>query len=260
MQSYLSVGAIFKNEGHALREWCEHYFHHGAEHIYLIDDGSDDGGSETIRDYVERGDVTLFREDAHPYYLGRQVFLYNSYILPHVDRTHWLLVLDLDEFMWSPQSVDLRPVLAEFDDTGLLMVHHTLFGSNGHVDTPRGIVASYTRRAASPRTTPPFSVKSFVNCSIVEVSSISGHQAACKAKASATMSKQLADDEKFVLNHYNCQSWRFWCDVKCTRGDAANLRTRTPDDFKATDINEIEDTRLWDQNRCLEGATVSVRA
>ena len=36
----LSVGALFKNESHALEEWLEHYLYHGADHFYLINDGS----------------------------------------------------------------------------------------------------------------------------------------------------------------------------------------------------------------------------
>ena len=38
----LSVGTIFKNEEHIIKEWIEHYLYHGVEHFYLIDDNSDD--------------------------------------------------------------------------------------------------------------------------------------------------------------------------------------------------------------------------
>jgi hypothetical protein len=39
---HLSVAAIFKNESKILKEWIEHYFLHGVEHIYLINDHSTD--------------------------------------------------------------------------------------------------------------------------------------------------------------------------------------------------------------------------
>ena len=35
---YFSVGAVFKNESHSIKEWICHYLHHGAEHFYLIND------------------------------------------------------------------------------------------------------------------------------------------------------------------------------------------------------------------------------
>ena len=33
---YFTIGAVFKNESHILKEWIEHYLYHGIEHIYLI--------------------------------------------------------------------------------------------------------------------------------------------------------------------------------------------------------------------------------
>ena len=55
--------------------------------------------------------------------------------------------------------------------------------------------------------------------------------------------------EWFVYNHYNCQSVEFWRDVKCIRGDSNAYRQRTMKDFDELDCNEIEDLRLWDQNK-----------
>ena len=39
---YFSIAAMFKNESWTLKEWIEHYKLHGADHIYLVDDFSDD--------------------------------------------------------------------------------------------------------------------------------------------------------------------------------------------------------------------------
>ena len=38
----LSVGGVFKNEAHSIKEWIDHYLFHGADHFYLINDGSTD--------------------------------------------------------------------------------------------------------------------------------------------------------------------------------------------------------------------------
>jgi glycosyltransferase involved in cell wall biosynthesis len=133
----LSVGAIFKNEERAIKEWIEHYLYHGVEHFYLIDDNSTDSSGLILQRYVNDGVVTLFRVN-HPYYLGRQRNLYNTHILPHIEETHWLLMVDLDEFVWSPRSINLCDVLASLDHTAQIQIEHTLFGSNGHVDDPSG--------------------------------------------------------------------------------------------------------------------------
>ena len=42
MKHYLSVASVFKNESWNLKEWVLHYKHHGFDHIYLVNDFSDD--------------------------------------------------------------------------------------------------------------------------------------------------------------------------------------------------------------------------
>ena len=49
----LSVGALFKNEASILKEWIEHYLHHGVEHFYLINDNSTDNFLDVLQPYVE---------------------------------------------------------------------------------------------------------------------------------------------------------------------------------------------------------------
>jgi 5-bromo-4-chloroindolyl phosphate hydrolysis protein len=57
----------------------------------------------------------------------------------------------------------------------------------------------------------------------------------------------VLSEQYFVLNHYNCQSEEFWRNVKCTRGDVNEYKTRTIDDFAALDQNDVVDTRLRDR-------------
>jgi hypothetical protein len=86
---------MLKNESHGIKEWITHYLYHGVEHFYLINDNSTDNFMDIIKEYLDRGLITLFNVD-EPYYLGRQRNLYNRYILPHLKETNWLLMVDLD--------------------------------------------------------------------------------------------------------------------------------------------------------------------
>ena len=113
---------MFKNEERALKEWLQLYLYHGADHLYLIDDGSDDRSVSVLDPFIAKGVVTLFQEKNHPYYLARQHTLYNRYVLPHIEEAHWLLMVDLDEFMWSPRSINLCEVLAELDHVGQIQM------------------------------------------------------------------------------------------------------------------------------------------
>jgi hypothetical protein len=245
----LSVGAIFKNEEFAMREWIEHYLHHGVEHFYMIDDNSTDASVAILQPYVERGLVTLVHVE-HPYYLGRQRDLYNAHVLPHINETHWMLMADLDEFVWSPRAIDLRDVLASLDHIAQIQMEHTLFGSNGHIDNPPGgIVASYTRRAKDSPTRDPGLLKYFVNSTNATHTSLGVHYADFVPHEGKEAHFYNMDSSWFVLNHYCCQSREFWRDVKCKRGDADDYLVRTMADFEKYDLNDVEDTRLLGQNR-----------
>ena len=69
---YFSVGAIFKNEGHCIVEWLNHYLDEGAEHFYLIDNGSSDDFFLKITPYFDK--ITLIKDDSK----HSQTRLYNE--------------------------------------------------------------------------------------------------------------------------------------------------------------------------------------
>ena len=140
----LSVGAVFRNESNSIKEWLDHYIAHGAEHFYLINDDSTDNSVEILAPYVDANIVTLFTTDWGRY-LGRQRDMYTHYILPHLSESKWLLMVDLDEYMWSPISVNLNEILHQCQQLGQVQVRDTIFGSNGHVEQPTGIVQNFTR-------------------------------------------------------------------------------------------------------------------
>jgi glycosyltransferase involved in cell wall biosynthesis len=158
----LSVGAIFRNEEHGIKEWIEHYLNHGVEHFYLIDDASDDNSVSAIKQYIETGIITLFSANWDRY-IGRQRGMYNHYILPHLQETEWLLIVDLDEFMYSPRSKNLTDILNLVTNLGQIQVEHTIFGSNGHITQPSSIIANFTRRSKEQPTKSPGNFKYFVN-------------------------------------------------------------------------------------------------
>jgi hypothetical protein len=241
----LSVGAVFRNESDSIQEWIEHYLFHGAEHFYLINDDSTDNSVEVLQPYVDAGIVTLF-QSTWGRYLGRQRDVYTHYILPHLSETKWLLMVDLDEYMWSPMDVNLCEILAHCGHLGQIQVRDTLFGSNGHIEQPRGIVQNFTRC-----TTKRQCLKYFVN-SEYEFTYLNVHHATFANKANEIDKFIILGDEYLILNHYSCQSRNFWRDVKCTRNDGDNYRTRTMEDFDVIDVNEVEDLRLAKQNESIK--------
>lgn len=243
----LCIVTLFRNESHSIKEWIEHYLSRGVEHFYLIDDSSTDNYLAEIQEYLDKGFISLFIAE-WPRYLGRQRDMYNHYVLPKLNETKWLLVVDMDEYMWTPNSLLLTSMLDQAKDIAQIQVEHTLYGSNGHITQPKKIVESFTKRSSLHPT--PSNRKYFVN-SLFGVSSLNIHHATLTNKEDEEKRFLLLDKSYFILNHYNCQSKEFWLNVKCTRGDGDHYRSRTEEDFTQVDLNEVEDTSLVEQNQLL---------
>jgi hypothetical protein len=59
----------------------------------------------------------------------------------------------------------------------------------------------------------------------------------------------IIDPNYLLFNHYSCQSLEFWETVKCVRGDGDAYLKRDTARFYELDRNDIEDVRLWEQNK-----------
>ena len=244
----LSVGALFKNESHSMKEWLEHYLFHGVEHFYLINDGSTDHTVEVLKPYIENGKVTLFNA-TWEYYLGRQRDMYNHYLLPILKESEWLIVVDLDEYLWSPTYIDLKNIFDNCKHIGQIQVGHTLFGSNGHEEQPRFLLNGFTKRSAAQPYEEYGNFKYIVNSGF-QFSSLNVHHATFVNKEDETNKFIILGPEHLILNHYSCQSKEFWRTVKCTRGDSDNyLHTNRNETFNRYDKNDVDDFRLWEQNK-----------
>jgi hypothetical protein len=249
----LSVGAMFKNEEYSIIEWVEHYLHHGVEHFYLIDDLSNDMSVEKLKPYIDKNIVTLFNySNQWGQYKGRQRDLYNHYILPLIKESQWLLMIDLDEYLWSPIQLNLCELLMnQCMHLAQIQIEHTLFGSSGHIKQPKNVVGNFFMRTKEqPTTTSSEGMRKYIVNTNFDFSSLNIHHATFTNKDYEHTNFFLCvDSNYFILNHYRIQSLEFWENVKCTRGDADNYRTRNLELFKFCDINDVEDKRLYEQNK-----------
>lgn len=140
---YLSICAIFRNEAAMLREWLPFHLGVGVGHFYLYDNGSDDASREIIEPYRQRGLVTLTDWPVNP----GQIPAYRHCANTFADETRWVAFIDLDEFLFSPQQRDLRPILAEYERFAGIGVHSFYFGSAGQRQPVESALRSFVRRA-----------------------------------------------------------------------------------------------------------------
>jgi len=245
---YLSIGSVFKNESLILKEWIEHYLFHGVDHFYLIDDNSSDDFLSILQPYIERNIVTLFQHtQPWDYYMGRQKDMYNHFFFPKLHETKWLAMLDLDEYLWSPMSIDIKVPLKQCEHIGQIQVKNNIFGSNGYIQQPISIVQAFTKRSKYVN---EGGVKYIINTSF-KFKELTIHHAFFIDKKDEENHFIILGPPYFSLNHYSCQSREYWDNIKCTRGDGDHWRVRTPADFELVDLNDVEDTDLYEQNKSI---------
>lgn len=246
---YFTVAAMFKQEGHILKEWLDHYLLHGVEHFYLINDNSSDNYMEILQPYIEKGLVTLYNYDIQHDNIGRQTYAYNHYLTQHKHETVWMAVLDLDEFLYSPREIDIRKILHQYENYPSIRVNWLHFGSNYHEKQPKNVVQSFTRRASYNTqfsryiSFKPVTQTKYINRFDIHAHNINGKEFIMSDNDSADL----------IINHYCIQSFEFWTTIKMTRGDVNRYYDsmswkRDIELFNELDNNDVEDMRLSEQN------------
>jgi hypothetical protein len=141
------VAALFRDERPFLREWLTFHRTVGVDHVYLYDNGSTDEPRAVLGPFLEEGYVTLQAWPV-PYHEQAQTRAYTDCLHRVRGRARWLACLDLDEFLFSPRSFHLDPVLRGFERHPGVVVHWQVYGSSGEEwASVRPVIARFARRA-----------------------------------------------------------------------------------------------------------------
>lgn len=226
----LCVLAIFKNEGHAINEWLAHYRKEGVNAFFLIDNGSTDNFNITDM----RGVTLKLDKKRHS-----QGELYTSF-LNYLRGYQYVVVVDLDEFMFSKHGTLLEYATNIQDNVSQVLVSWSMFGSSGFDKQPESIIKSFTWRLSG--LAHPVNTKYIARVSAV--TSLWIHHGYFSEGGT------IRDDDNLQVNHYAIQSREFFASVKMTRGaadspDSENVRTW--EYFKRYDFHDYEDTSLRDK-------------
>ena len=251
---FFSIGAIFKNESHILKEWIDHYFFHGIDHIYLINDKSTDNYLEILEPYIKHKKITLYHTSNEFSGLNRQSEYYNHFFKQHFKDTEWLGIFDLDEFLYSPHDVNIKNIIKKYETYGQLEINWVHFGSSGFENQPDKVVQNFIHRGEynSIKNGPGGRYNSFKAI----VKTLTCNSLALHRHHSNETLKNISFEETdtpLLINHYAIQSKEYWKNVKMTRGDCDRYYDsqgweRDLKLFNEMDVNDIEDTRLAKQN------------
>jgi hypothetical protein len=232
--AYLSIGAMFKNESHIIKEWINHYLLHGVDHFYLIDDGSTDDSVKILQPYIEKGLITLYDSSKEPRYRGRQGPIYDKYLLQHRNDTEWMEIFDLDEFLYSHTKMNIKDSLKSLKSLPQqITIRGKYFGSSKHIRQPDSVVQGFTKRRDNINDGP----KSIVRMSHVLQFRVHDH----------VINGSSNEYSDLCYNHYQLQSReQFLRRIK--NSDADDWQVKTGEYFDLHDDNTKEDWELSKQN------------
>lgn len=266
--------AVFKNEESFLPEWLDHYLNRNIDHIFLLNDNSVDSSVDIINQHNYKNNITLINSNESKDIPYRQKYLYNKYYKYLLEETKWIGIFDLDEFCYSPNTLDLKSIIInDYDKTGIqeLIIDWYWFGSNGHIEQPNKIVDSFILRSE------------YLSKIISEYSTISSmgyhYEWCCKSFAKTkyimnlnhhynefkiykqnnyisvgknkNFSVNLSDRGSMFINHY-IGSKDYYFLNKVYRGSCNNsieLSNNKIQLYDMINLNQVKDDRLSQQNK-----------
>jgi len=246
----LCLLAVFKNEGHILKEWVEHYIKEGVDKFFLINNNSSDNFYEVLLPYINMGVVTLNNDSRNHV----QTAIYNDYINV-CKQYNWVIVCDLDEFIYARNGFNrIKDYLHSLpDNVSQVCVPWKMFGSNGYdsYDKPQPelVIPSFTKRLHNNGLV---NNKSIVRTEFLERFDIHEHDVnggiqynEPQHRVFMQINEEILQNSYLHLNHYAIQSFEWFMRVKATRGacDVA-VNVRNEDYFRVYDWNHIEDLEL----------------
>jgi len=258
----LLVLALFKNESHVLAEWVEHYLAEGATAIHLINNNSTDDFLSPLQKFIDSGVVTLHHDNRQ----HCQWQIYNEHLQRLRSQCRWLLVCDLDEFIYArgPERRISDVLKGQRMEVSGIHLPWKMFGSSGLKRQPKSVRAGFVARADLDAHHPCKTAQGAIpgktiarasrirsldihTCNLSWGRRILPNGEAADRGSFQTISEAALDSHPLHLNHYAIQSLELFKAVKMTRGDvnhADYASIRDLDYFRRYDTNTVHDDEL----------------
>lgn len=245
---YLTATCIIKDEAEYMPEWLEYHLLIGVEKFYIYDNGSEDSIKKVLKPYIDAGLVE------YQYWPGdaMQMPAYRDCVMRHKCDTHWLAVIDIDEFIVS-DAKNVAADLKEFEDYAAVVLQWLVYGNNYLMKKQPGLVIERFK-AHSPFNEQTQMCKSIINPRRVELTGLhipspkSGFlivNTKCKAiQPCSRAALYNGSYENMHINHYIFKSYEEFL-IKKSKGDALSTKTAR---FKKDDAAWAEAFREYNHN------------
>jgi glycosyltransferase involved in cell wall biosynthesis len=122
---FLSVCVCLKNEANHVAEFIAHYAKQGVDHLYIVDNNSEDNVKEAIENSGYAHLVTLLFDDIVIAYqdgdkritnTNNHVTMLNNNFFQRVkEESEWTIIVDIDEFMVGKNGHSIRSYVSSLD-------------------------------------------------------------------------------------------------------------------------------------------------
>lgn len=163
---FLSICAIVRNEAPYIAEWIEFHKLQGVQHFYIyhnVDGLEDQETSDALKPYLPNttAEESLVTAIIWPNKPG-QMTAYQNCLDIYGKESEWIVFIDVDEFLWSPEEfedygaraitrltvADQLRTWSDDEDIAIVAPHWVLFGSNNHKEKTDGLVIErFTKRS-----------------------------------------------------------------------------------------------------------------
>ena len=198
---FLGILTYFKNERSNIFEWILHYKKWGVDHIWMIDNRSED--NYNIDEFINEGFVTIYKEPQ----LGQQT-AYNKYVSEIKKEVKWLGVFDMDEFLYSKENDDLKQIISNINQNNkIISIQMTIFFPSTFESAESIIEMNILRKCYDSDKHP----KCLFNLDFLNRVSIHGFNVDKKLH-------YTADKTLLCINHYRYGSFEYLYGIKECRG------------------------------------------
>lgn len=135
-QYYLSIGTIIQNEADYLKEWIEYHKLLGVEHFWIYNHLSTDHYLEILDPYIRSGEVDLI-EWTVKQYPACQLTAIEDCIQQSSPLTHWLALIDVDEFLVPHKHDSMISFLKEYEEHSQILINWQIFGTSNLQSLPK---------------------------------------------------------------------------------------------------------------------------
>jgi glycosyltransferase involved in cell wall biosynthesis len=137
---------IVRNEAEDIAEWIAYHIAAGFDTILAYDNASSDATLDVLQAAARVFDVRITPWNSRC--ATAQVKAYDHAIATNRTEFDWIAVLDSDEFLVFHGRQSVHSLCNAANDAAAIGINWAMFGTNGHIYTPRSLVIeAFTRRA-----------------------------------------------------------------------------------------------------------------